>query len=341
MAQHDYSIANQSGLEFRQDLNNALSAIVTQNSGVVAPTNTFAGMKWLDTSSSPPIEKRRNAADSAWEITLTEAGRLVTAAGNSADQLTALGAQAALISGTNIKTINGTSLLGSGNISIQQIAGEITFFAQSTAPAGYMKANGSLVSRSTYADLFAALVKTATVTMTIASPGVITWNAHGRSANDPVKFTTTGALPTGLTAGATYYVVGAGITTNTFQVSATAGGTATSTSGTQSGVHTAVHAPFGDGDGSTTFNLPDLRGEFIRGWDDSRAVDASRAFGSAQAADIGPHSHAMPWRASGSTYGGTGSSFTAVENAPGGTTYNSSGTETRPRNVALLACIKY
>lgn len=78
----------------------------------------------------------------------------------------------------------------------------------------------------------------ATCTITIASPGVITRNSHGLSANHPVSFTTTGALPTGLVASTTYYVVGSSITTNTFQVSATPGGAAINTSGSQSGTHT-------------------------------------------------------------------------------------------------------
>ncbi|MBP2632151.1 MAG: Tail Collar domain protein [Firmicutes bacterium] len=44
----------------------------------------------------------------------------------------------------------------------------------------------------------------------------------------------------------------------------------------------AVGTMFGDGDGSTTFNLPDLRGEFVRGFDDSRGIDKGRVFGSKQ-----------------------------------------------------------
>lgn len=78
----------------------------------------------------------------------------------------------------------------------------------------------------------------ATVTITIASPAVITWNGHGLAANDPVSFTTTGALPTGITPNTTYYVMTAGLGTNAFQISATVGGTAITTSGTQSGTHT-------------------------------------------------------------------------------------------------------
>lgn len=75
------------------------------------------------------------------------------------------------------------------------------------------------------------------VTITIATPGVVTWNAHGLTAGQQVKFSTTGALPTGLTPAVTYFVLAP--TLNTFQLSATAGGAAINTTGTQSGVHTA------------------------------------------------------------------------------------------------------
>jgi hypothetical protein len=64
MAQHDYSIANQSGLAFRQDLNNALAAIVSQNSGASEPSTTYAYQWWADTTAG--LLKLRNAANSAW-----------------------------------------------------------------------------------------------------------------------------------------------------------------------------------------------------------------------------------------------------------------------------------
>lgn len=76
-----------------------------------------------------------------------------------------------------------------------------------------------------------------TVTVTIATPGVVSWTAHGLPAGWPVKFSTSGALPTGITAGTVYYVIATGLTANTFQISATPGGSAVNTSGTQSGTH--------------------------------------------------------------------------------------------------------
>jgi len=78
-----------------------------------------------------------------------------------------------------------------------------------------------------------------TVTITIAAPGIVTWAAHGLSVNDTIRFTTTGALPTGLAINTTYYVKTV-LSANTFTVSASAGGAAITTTGTQSGTQTAL-----------------------------------------------------------------------------------------------------
>lgn len=77
-----------------------------------------------------------------------------------------------------------------------------------------------------------------TVTMTIASPCVVTCSTYNLFVNDVVYFTTTGALPTGVTAASPYYVIS--VSGNTFQISATQGGTAIVSTGSQSGVHTIV-----------------------------------------------------------------------------------------------------
>jgi hypothetical protein len=80
----------------------------------------------------------------------------------------------------------------------------------------------------------------ATVTITIATPGVVTWSGHGLSTGTPVIFSTTGALPTGITAGTTYYVIA--VDTNTFRIATSLAnalaGTAVNTSGSQSGTQT-------------------------------------------------------------------------------------------------------
>lgn len=78
-----------------------------------------------------------------------------------------------------------------------------------------------------------------TVTITIAAPGVVTWTGHGLSAGDPIRFTTSGTLPTGLAINTTYYVKQV-LSANTFTVSLTVGGAAITTSGTQSGTQAAL-----------------------------------------------------------------------------------------------------
>jgi hypothetical protein len=84
----------------------------------------------------------------------------------------------------------------------------------------------------------------AAITMTIASPAVITYTGHGLAAGSPFRLTTNGALPTGVATSQFYYVLSSGLTTTVFQFAATVGGSAVNSSGSQSGTHTAVLARF-------------------------------------------------------------------------------------------------
>lgn len=102
----------------------------------------------------------------------------------------------------------------------------------------------SLSLKANFANTGAALLNigipttVGTVTMTIASPAVFSYTSHGLVDGDIVRFTTSGALPTGITAGTDYYVISAGLTSNAFEVSTSNGGSAVNTSGSQSGTHT-------------------------------------------------------------------------------------------------------
>ena len=80
----------------------------------------------------------------------------------------------------------------------------------------------------------------ATVTLTIAAPGVVNLTAHGLVAGTPVTFSTTGNLPTGLAPSTTYYVIATGLTANAFSVAASLGGAAIAFTGVQAGIHTIV-----------------------------------------------------------------------------------------------------
>ena len=226
MSQHDMDIANQAGAAFRSDLNNALQALTTLQSGAVAPSPSFPYQLWVDTSVGRL--KMRNGANNAWfdmgDVNLPNFGILQP--------------------------------------------GTIAYLAHGNAANGWLKCNGAAVSRTTYSALFSMI-------------------------------------------GTTY----------------------------------------GPGDGSLTFNLPELRGEFIRVLDDGRGVDASRIIGTAQAQQMPQHTHSPDPSGNGNWHDAPG--LYAV-NASGSTLFvNRStttgpvnagvavGTENRVRNVALPAYIKF
>ena len=120
------------------------------------------------------------------------------------------------------------------------------------------------------------------------------------------------------------------------------------------------------GDGPTNFRLPDLRGQFIRGWADpdttgngtgavagaagAPASDTGRAFGTAQLDQLQGHIHGTGaptpslGTASGSNRNGAWGTVTYYSGDPLDDGTNGApryGSETRPTNIALLACIKY
>lgn len=134
---------------------------------------------------------------------------------------------------------------------------------------------------------------------------------------------------------------------------------------TYSALFAAIGTTFGAGDGSTTFNLPDLRGEFVRGWDGTRGVDSGRVFGSAQSSQNLSHTHTGTTSTNGlhshpvyvqegdesppaNYFGGANdvnaTQILSTENEGAHshtfTTASSGGTEARPRNIALLFVIK-
>lgn len=158
-----------------------------------------------------------------------------------------------------------TALQYAGITQFPSLTGVVASYAGRSAPTGWLLCDGTAVSRSTYAALMAVICPSGAFTVTIATPAVFTKNAHGLIAGDPVSFTTTGGLPSGLSTATTYYVISTGLTTNAFEVSLSPGGPAVNTSGSQSGVHTLYASAFGLGDGSTTFNVPDMRSRIAVG----------------------------------------------------------------------------
>lgn len=199
----------------------------------------------------------------------------------------------------NRPLILGTS--GGPDRIVEVPAGVIAPAALAAAPTGWLLCDGSAVSRTTYADLFAALNPTVgTFTVTIASPAVVTRSSHGLFTGQQVYLTTTGALPTGLAANTNYWVIR--VDANTFRLATSLAnalaGTAINTSGSQSGTHT-VRRTFGVGNGSSTFNVPDLKGRTVVGVDSGQTeFDALGETGGAkthtlQGSEMPSHQHAV------------------------------------------------
>lgn len=110
---------------------------------------------------------------------------------------------------------------------------------------------------------------------------------------------------------------------------------------TYASLFAAIGTIYGAGDGTTTFKIPDLRGEFIRGWDNGRGIDPSRGIGTFQADELKSHNHT--YVRTNYTTSATDWQFAGSYSLSQDTTDTSStgGSETRPRNVAMMYCIKY
>jgi microcystin-dependent protein len=263
------------------------SAVLNNDSLVSFNAKGYKATGWSNTVGGLYVYAAENWTDTATGtyITLRGAATGGTAVTEWARFTPTTASLPATVETTNLKNPSSGSaaitLDTSGNATAPSLVppGTVQFYAASTAPAGWVKANGAQLSRSTYASLFAAIGTT-----------------------------------------------------------------------------------FGAGDGSTTFNLPDLRGEFPRGWDDSRGLDSGRGFGSVQGQDYQSHTHGVtdPGHRHQQVYqrnqadhavngivGDNGAfgdvlSFGTMQFSTTGISIQNSGaSETRPRNIALLAIIKF
>ena len=165
-------------------------------------------------------------------------------------------------------------------------SGSIQAWSMPYAPTGWLKCNGLAVSRTQYQSLFNALVPALdTVTFSGTSNILYSTPIANRfmgylSIGDPVFFTTTGSLPTGIVPNTIYYYYGGGAnnlnvaTTRTNTLNGWTTSNLLTFSGTGTGIHTIYLAPYGIGDGSTTFNLPDFRDKTLVGFGVNDEFDA-------------------------------------------------------------------
>ena len=253
-------------------------------------------------------------------------------------------------------TVLSALIAGVSNLPI----GSMQWWPTDTPPTGWLARDGSLISRTTYAALFAVLVTGPgyagqTFTVTIASPGVVTKAGHGFTGGERLRLSTTGALPTGLDTTSDYFVIFVDV--NTFRLATSEAnyvqGAAINTSGSQSGVHTYTRSLYGLGDGSTTFRLPDDRGLFMRGRPASgRAIGSYQLDAMRQYTMTGQvitesylHSHSgvlIDGGASGDGgFNGAGIGPNVLNFSANNASYTVTAAENRPVNRAYLPIIKW
>jgi microcystin-dependent protein len=244
-----------------------------------------------------------------------------------------------------------------GGVAVTATAAELNILDGVTATAAELNIlDGVTASTSelNYLDITTLGVAQASKALTVAANGTITFSGSTGTSGQVLTSGGSGAAPSwettqGVPSGAVAHFAMNTAPTGWLK----ANGAAVSRT-TYATLFAAIGTTFGVGDGSTTFNLPDLRGEFMRGWDDGRGIDTGRAFGSAQSGDIQGHNHdagTLSWthplataagQNTGAITGGTGVSVNGpYSKTLSGSTETSGGTETRPRNIALLACIKF
>ena len=188
MAQHDYDIANATGAAFRADINSALAAIQTQNSGSSAPSSTRQWMLWMDETNG--LVKQRNASNNAW-ITIGSLGvtnwGLMSASG--ATQNNALGTAVApsysFLNDTNTGAFSpGADIYAVATGGVERYRINAAGFIKSTGGGG-----GFVTALSDFNHEFASNSTTREVLRIWSSgvgytgPGVLVINANSSSTN--------------------------------------------------------------------------------------------------------------------------------------------------------------
>lgn len=287
MAQSDQQIQNASGSSVRSDLNNNLDALFSNNSGASEPAVTSAFM-WFANTSNDELQIR-NAADSAFITvgTLSEAN--LGLAGKASPAFTG-----------NVTVPAGTvsslpvSFTGDTNTGFFKNSADDFSIVTGGTRRAHVDSNGitirdrkALRLRDTSNSNFIAIQAPSNV----ASDITLTLPNSDGDANDVLQSDGSGnlsftALPQAVPTGSVHMMA----TTTAPSGYLKCNGSAISRT-TYAALFAIIGTAHGNGDGSSTFNVPDLRGEFVRGWDDGRGIDSGRNFGTSQSDNNKQHNH--------------------------------------------------
>ena len=333
----DYNIANASGASVRSDLNAVFDAIKTLNSGGSDPSNTSSFMPYVDTADSNNL-KIRNAANDGFttvgSVDSANLGLLPRAGGTMTGQLLGDDSSVAGSPAYAFDNDTDTGMFRSG-------ANTIGFSTSGTervsiSDAGLDVVNGLPIRLQ---DSSGAPF------VSLKSPSALSGNV---ALTLPSSITNGGFLQTDGSGNLSFQIV-AGVPSGSVFCMAVAtvpsgylecNGAAVSRT-TYAALFAIIGTNYGTGNGSSTFNLPDLRGEFVRGFDNGRGADSGRSIASSQGASNASHNHSIS--ASGTTstksltgsvnvisesFAGFGGSATGVFTKKGG--FNAGGTPGGP-----------
>ena len=314
----DYNIANASGASVRSDLNAVFDAIKTLNSGGSDPSNTAAFMPYVDTADSNNL-KIRNAANNGFttvgSVDSANLGLLPRSGGTMTGQLLGDDSSVAGSPAYAFDNDSDTGMFRSG-------ANTIGFSTSGTArvsisDAGLDVVNGLPIrlqdsSGSPFVSLKSPSALSGNVALTLPSSitngGFLQTDGSGN-----LSFQIVAGVPSGSVFCMAVATVPSGyLECNGAAVSRT----------TYAALFAIIGTNYGTGNGSSTFNLPDLRGEFVRGFDNGRGADSGRSIASSQGASNASHNHSISLSGTTSTKSLTGSVQRISE------TFNNSGSTT-------------
>ena len=368
----EFNVANASGASVRAEINAILDAIKTLNSGGSDPSNPSAFMPYVDTADNNNL-KIRNGSNNGYttvgSVNTPNLGLLPVDGGTMSGQLLgsdSLGAISPSYSFDNdtdtgmfrsgVNTI-GFSTSGTKRLSVSDAGLDI----HNGLPLRFQDSSGS-----PFVALQAPSSLNGSLTFTLPAVDGNSGEFLKTDGNGVLSFSIVQGVPSGSVFCMAVDVVPSGYLE--------CDGSAVSRT-TYAALFAVVGVSYGVGDGSSTFNVPDLRGEFIRGFDNGKGTDSGRAIASSQGGSNLSHSHTATstssvtdsghfhstnvdnsnlFPANGGTtigFGGGGSypatNFGTMANATTGVTVatstsvaNDGGSETRPRNIAMMYIIK-
>ena len=287
MSQADQNISNDTGSNVRADINSNLSALFSNSSGAAAPSVTVPFQWYADTNND--LMKIRNAADDGFvtvgTLSATNFG-LATLASPTFTGNVGIPAGSASAPAVRRSDDTNTGLYFSASDTVNVTTGG-TNRVQIDSDGITVQDRKAIRFRDTSNSNFVAV----RAPDNAASDITLTLPSSDGNANDVLQSDGSGnlsftALPQAVPTGSVHIMA----TTTAPSGYLKCNGAAVSRT-TYADLFAIIGTTHGAGDGSTTFNVPDLRGEFVRGWDDSRGVDSGRSFGSSQGDNNKQHNH--------------------------------------------------